>query len=663
MKKIQFLVPGFFLLLQLSFSQNVAITDDSTYTADEAAILDVKSDTKGMLFPRLSSSARTSISSPPDGLIVYDTTTSSFWFYKQSAWTEIEGVALWSRDILNNHTYLRNSDDKVGIGISSPTQKLDVNGTVKMTGFQMPAGAASGYVLKSDGSGNGTWGVPFRLRAETWPWLQDQVTLTGGAQINLTQTGNVITIASTATGGDNDWSGAGTGKMYATSLTDKVAIGNSNPTAKLFVTGTQGDKVGILCDCGNGIHIVDPYLNGIEIENPGLSLIDGIVISDPLDDGIEIKKPQGDGIFIQKPGVHGVYVALDSANNTGSAVYAVNKGTKYGVYGMSREVTAQMGSLPAAGVAGESKSNRGVVGRSDSLDGVFGKTNRIHTYGSGPTNIVAGVLGKPADACNDADNFSVAGIPSSYSSTGLLGIGGQRGHGVVGLPGGHAGYTTAGIRGITREGVGWPPPHYPLSPPQALAKEQVGVLGQALDYTGVWGESRTKRGIVGTSGRQLIYAEVSQESSGIYGYSDIGHGVAGRSQLSDSTMAGVKAEGNGTAAPGDLESAALNIHNGAITVTGGERPAGKVNIPGPWGPFTDQYVMGHNHIIGFFTTTIIYNNLITPNSIILLTVEGFDSFAATTPPQMGQVQIWVYYMGYPLTDPPQTVNYLIIDSL
>lgn len=52
---------------------------------------------------------------------------------------------------------LETATDKVGIGVPTPTEKLDIDGTARMTGFSMPTGAAEGHVLTSDASGNGTW--------------------------------------------------------------------------------------------------------------------------------------------------------------------------------------------------------------------------------------------------------------------------------------------------------------------------------------------------------------------------------------------------------------------------------------------------------------------------------------------------------------------------
>lgn len=66
----------------------------------------------------------------------------------------------------------------VGIGTNSPTQKLDVNGTIKATGLQVSTGAAAGKVLTSDASGNATWQTPSGGGSGQW------TSVTGGIQYN-----------------------------------------------------------------------------------------------------------------------------------------------------------------------------------------------------------------------------------------------------------------------------------------------------------------------------------------------------------------------------------------------------------------------------------------------------------------------------------------------
>jgi hypothetical protein len=53
--------------------------------------------------------------------------------------------------------FVGGSDNRVGIGTTTPAQLLDVAGTAQVLGFKMPTGAYPGYVLVTDTLGNGTW--------------------------------------------------------------------------------------------------------------------------------------------------------------------------------------------------------------------------------------------------------------------------------------------------------------------------------------------------------------------------------------------------------------------------------------------------------------------------------------------------------------------------
>jgi len=102
MKKILFFIPMLRVILittTIGFTviadaqQGVAINTDGT-NADNSALLDIKSISKGILIPRLTAAQKTAISSPATGLLIYQTNASAgFYYYNGSAWTSLTSVA------------------------------------------------------------------------------------------------------------------------------------------------------------------------------------------------------------------------------------------------------------------------------------------------------------------------------------------------------------------------------------------------------------------------------------------------------------------------------------------------------------------------------------------------------------------------------------------
>ena len=86
---IKILIISCFVLTSGYFAKaQVAITGDGS-DPDASAMLDIKSTTKGVLLPRMTSTQRTSITSPATGLLVYDTDLKSLVIYDGNDWIAI----------------------------------------------------------------------------------------------------------------------------------------------------------------------------------------------------------------------------------------------------------------------------------------------------------------------------------------------------------------------------------------------------------------------------------------------------------------------------------------------------------------------------------------------------------------------------------------------
>jgi len=175
MKKNYFLLAVWILLALPCLAQNIAINADGSLP-NSNAILDIKSGNKGILIPRLDSIARKAIPGTK-GLLVYDTTTNSFWYNTGTQWQNITaGPAVLSLSVADSAWLLTgngNAHDTVNfLGTTNnvplnirvnnqPSGRIDPTKANTFWGYQSGMAdtgsnntASGALALKSNTSGN-----------------------------------------------------------------------------------------------------------------------------------------------------------------------------------------------------------------------------------------------------------------------------------------------------------------------------------------------------------------------------------------------------------------------------------------------------------------------------------------------------------------------------
>ncbi|MFT3749747.1 MAG: hypothetical protein QM768_15605 [Agriterribacter sp.] len=205
----------FFLSLVICAAarSQVAINTDGEAPA-ASAMFDVKSTEKGMLIPRMTTAQREAIVNPAAGLLVYDISTASFWYYRsyllQQRWEQIaNGENMWGDN--NSTIYSSPSSRNVGIGISNAESKLHVSNssgaTILTIGRSATSGGYTGMLLGTSAVSNG------------YNYIQ-----------------------SVKTGGQ----AGGYGNLILNPVEGSVGIGTSAPQSRLDINGTfsvQGNGV------------------------------------------------------------------------------------------------------------------------------------------------------------------------------------------------------------------------------------------------------------------------------------------------------------------------------------------------------------------------------------------------------------------------------------
>ena len=219
MKKLRCtLLLGLFLVLCSNLNaQNVAITNDGS-TADPSAMLDVKSDSLGILIPRITLANRPA--SPATGLLIFQTDNNpGFYYWDGSTWQKVENFGELESLILAEETARVNADS----GLQTELNATQTGAGLASNGNYSPNSSAN-FINTASSLTNADNLLDARIKDNSTN-ISDA---DGDTKIQVEKNANEDKIRFELGGNE----------AMIIDTAGKVGIGTSSPTSNLEVNGT-----------------------------------------------------------------------------------------------------------------------------------------------------------------------------------------------------------------------------------------------------------------------------------------------------------------------------------------------------------------------------------------------------------------------------------------
>ncbi len=245
-----------FFLVFISASSYAQLGIKETNTAPNSkAMLDVESANKGILIPRMNTTTRNGITTPTNGLMIYNNQTKKFNYFDSQLWKESLYTNQWNL----NGGNISYTQGFVGINFSAPTRDLVINSILDpdillQQGANTGNTSTDGFMLGTNINYEGeiwnfeTGGIRFGTNNTERMIIQSN----GNVGINTTSSSKLGVAGNIKASGDIKFSFLGFGEINRTSTgtANLLPIAYGNVAASGGLNGNSGNVSSVKISTG-----------------------------------------------------------------------------------------------------------------------------------------------------------------------------------------------------------------------------------------------------------------------------------------------------------------------------------------------------------------------------------------------------------------------------